>query len=68
MIMNAIAKCNSILEKIMSAHSDFFNGDKSIFDYVGVVRAQFIKIYIIDDNLPDIIGDEIAQYYQVVNF
>jgi len=68
MIMNTIAKCNAILEKIMSAHTDFFNGDKSIFDYVGVVKSRFIKVYIIDADLPDIIGDEIAQYYYVVNF
>lgn len=66
--METIYKCNEVLEKIMSAHTDFFNADKSIFDYVGVVRARFIKIYIIDDDLPDNIGDEIAQYYQVVNF
>ena len=65
--MKAISKCNSVLEKIMSAHTDFFSGDKSIFDYVGVVKARFIKVYIIDAELPDIIGDEIAKHYYVVN-
>ena len=66
-IMDPIATCNFMLEKIMSANADFFTGDKTIFNYVDVIKTTYIKVYIIDTSLPQKIVDEIAKCYKVIN-
>jgi len=64
--MSPVATCNCILERISSNNVDFFNKDRTIFDYVHVIQCAYVRVHIINTALPDGIIDEIAKYYRVI--